>query len=113
MPPPSRKRSRSLGAILDQTAPEPAPEVTAAPPEPVPPSSPPTVPEKPWKYTLLLDRADYDRANDVEADVVKRSGIRRRKSMRGELVRALLAEAEVDEELRERVAARLRDGQPS
>jgi hypothetical protein len=111
MAPPSRKRSRSLGDILDQTAPEPAPE--PPPPDPPPLPSPPAVPEKPWKYTLLLDRADYDRANDVEADVVKRSGIRRRKSMRGELVRALLAEAEADEQLRERVAARLRDGQPS
>lgn len=84
-----------------------------------PPTPPPAttrqspVDQKPRKYTMLVSAEDDVTAHRVVDDVVARSGIRATKSMRGDVVRALLAEAEDDPALRDRVAARLRDTMPS
>lgn len=76
----------------DQAAGEPLPELPA-----------------PSKYTLLLGQRDEQRARDVVDDVVRRSGVpARRKQWRADVIRALFALAEQDEDLRARAAARIR-----
>jgi hypothetical protein len=83
----------------------PAPPSAPAP-EPAAEQAPPPAP---WKYTVLLTEDDRQTAVDLEAAVVRRAGIRRTKGMRAELLRALFALAAEDEQLQERLAARLRD----
>jgi hypothetical protein len=102
--PPAGRRRRSLTDVIAQTAPDTA--ATAPPPAPAGDG-------KPWKYTLLLDNSDRDRAQSIEQRAVKLAGIRVTKQMRAAVFRALLAEADTDTDLLGRVAARLRDGAPS
>lgn len=60
--------------------------------------------EKPRKFTMLMSSTDDERAHRVVDDVVRRAGIRATKSMRADVVRALLALADEDEGLRDRLA---------
>lgn len=87
-------------------APPPAQTAQAAPP------APPAPPPAPWKYSALLDEDDREIALRVEASVVRRSGIRATKGMRADILRALFALADADDQLQERLAERLRGGPP-
>ena len=99
--------------ILDED--EPPPRLESPEPAPPAPVEPPAAveDEAPWKYTVMLSPADYDRARDVEDAAVKLAGVRRNRGKRAAVVRALFALAAEDPELLARVAARLRDGSPS
>ncbi len=98
MPP----RRRNLADVLAQTAPEDVASTDTPPPA--------TPDEKPRKYTMLVSAEDDVIARRVVDQAVATSGIRPVKSMRGDVVRALMAEADEDPALLNRVAARLRDG---
>lgn len=65
-------------------------------------------PAAPTKYTLLLSPRDEDRAKRVTDDVVRLSGVKPRKQMRGDVIRILFAIAADDEDLRRQLAERLR-----
>lgn len=94
-------KRRNLSDVLAQTAPE-----TTPPPAPVVEAE---EQEKPRKFTMLVDAADDDRAHRVVDDVLKRARIRPTKSMRADVVRVLFKLADIDDQLRERVARMLRD----
>lgn len=94
---------RDLADDLEgQSSDQPTPAFT-------PPPAPPTpTPTQPWKYTLLLTEADRQAALAAEAAVVASAGIRPTKSMRAEVVRALLALAAEDPVLQMRAGRQLR-----
>lgn len=71
-------------------------------PEPVPAA------EKPRKFTMLVAAADDERARRLTDTVVQLARIRVTKSMRADVVRALVAIAAEDGELQQRVAEVLR-----
>jgi hypothetical protein len=79
------------------------------------PVPPPPVDERPRKFTMLFDAADDDRARRLTEAVVVQAGIRATKSMRADVIRALVAIALEDERIQHRVAKRLRSstGVPS
>jgi hypothetical protein len=64
----------------------------------------------PHKFTMLNNAQDHARAVRLVDEIVARSGIRATKSMRADVVRALFAVAAEDANLREAVAAKLREG---
>jgi hypothetical protein len=92
----------------DEPTPPPRPQTVASPP-------PPPVDERPRKFTMLVDAADDERARRLTDAVVGLAGIRAIKSMRADVIRALVALAVEDERLQQRVAKRLRStaGLPS
>ncbi len=65
--------------------------------------------EKPRKFTMLNSNADDQRARQLTNAVVQLAGIRATKSMRADVIRALIAIAVDDPELQRRLAEALRN----
>ncbi|MDQ2802875.1 MAG: hypothetical protein M3Y41_09390 [Pseudomonadota bacterium] len=87
--------------------------IQAAPPaaslSPTPIQVPLQEKEKPRKFTMLNSTADDERARRLTNAVVQLAGIRVTKSMRADVVRALIVIAVDDPELQRRLAEALRN----